>query len=143
MNLAAIRETFLNGGYYRVDIDTKVSVLALNTVMYLFKNYGIPYQGTQQWDQLTWLEKQLQEAPADHRFILASHIYLGIKFEDFKYSNVWNVSLPYAKRFTSLLVKHHEKILLHITGHDHHADIRYHQGMIPEDLLEPGTLEYI
>jgi len=126
MNLIAMRETFLNGGYYRVDIDPKVSVLALNTVMYLFKNYGIPYQGNQQMDQLNWLEKQLQESPADHKFILASHIYLGIKFEAFRFRDVWNVTLPYAKRFTSILVKYHEKILVHISGHDHHADIRYH-----------------
>ena len=44
---------------------------------------------------------------------------------------------------TSLLVKYHDRILVHITGHDHHSDIRYHIGLIPEDLLEPGTLEYI
>ena len=43
MNLNEIWRTFLNGGYYRVDVDPKLSVLALNTVMYLFKNRGIPY----------------------------------------------------------------------------------------------------
>ena len=43
MNLTAIRPTFMNGGYYRVDIDPKLSVLALNTVMYLFKNKGMLY----------------------------------------------------------------------------------------------------
>ena len=53
------------------------------------------------------------------------------------------MSLPYAKRMTSLLVKYHDRILVHATGHDHHSDIRYHIGPIPEDLLEPGTLEYI
>ena len=53
------------------------------------------------------------------------------------------MSLPYAKRMTSLLVKYHDRILVHATGHDHHSDIRYHIGAIPEDLLEPGTLEYI
>jgi predicted phosphodiesterase len=43
INLTAIRPTFMNGGYYRVDINPKLSVLALNTVMYLFKNKGMQY----------------------------------------------------------------------------------------------------
>ena len=47
MNLNEVWRTFLNGGYYRVDLDSKLSVLALNTVMYLYKNRGIPYQGNQ------------------------------------------------------------------------------------------------
>jgi hypothetical protein len=41
MDLKTIKSTFLNGGYYRVDLDAKLSVLALNTVMYLFKNRGV------------------------------------------------------------------------------------------------------
>ena len=59
MNLTAIKPTFLNGGYYRVDINPKLSVLALNTVMYLYKNKGMPYEGTQLLDQLNWIEDQL------------------------------------------------------------------------------------
>lgn len=43
MNLTEIRPTFMNGGYYRVDVNPKLSVLALNTVMYLFKNKGMLY----------------------------------------------------------------------------------------------------
>ncbi len=41
MNLTAVNETFMNGGYYRVDLNDKLSVLALNTVMYLWKNEGM------------------------------------------------------------------------------------------------------
>jgi hypothetical protein len=41
MNLTRVNETFMNGGYYRVDINPKLSVLALNTVMYLAKNKGM------------------------------------------------------------------------------------------------------
>lgn len=43
MNLTSINETFMHGGYYRVDINKKLSVLALNTVMYIYKNYGMEY----------------------------------------------------------------------------------------------------
>jgi hypothetical protein len=46
MNLTQNRETFLRGGYYRVDLSPKLSVLALNTVMYLAKNKGMSEQGT-------------------------------------------------------------------------------------------------
>jgi len=42
-----INQTFLNGGYYRVDLNNKLSVLALNTVMYLWKNKGMKEQGNQ------------------------------------------------------------------------------------------------
>jgi len=40
LNLTSIRPTFLKGGYYRVDLTPKLTVLALNTVMYLYKNMG-------------------------------------------------------------------------------------------------------
>lgn len=50
-NMSAVNHhTFHKGGYYRVDITPKLSVLALNTVMYLFKNQGFHEQGTQQTD---------------------------------------------------------------------------------------------
>lgn len=34
----AIKKTFLNGGYYRVDLSDTVSVLALNSLYYNSKN---------------------------------------------------------------------------------------------------------
>jgi len=40
LNLKSILPTFMAGGYYRVDLSPKLSVLALNTVMYLYKNNG-------------------------------------------------------------------------------------------------------
>jgi hypothetical protein len=46
LNLTSILPTFLAGGYYRVDLSPKLSVLALNTVMYLYKNLGTLEQGT-------------------------------------------------------------------------------------------------
>ena len=43
MNLTDVKRTFMNGGYYRVDINPNLTVMALNTVMYLFKNEGIEF----------------------------------------------------------------------------------------------------
>jgi hypothetical protein len=42
MNLPEVWNTFIHGGYYRVDLSPTTSVLALNTVMYIFKNRGVP-----------------------------------------------------------------------------------------------------
>ena len=37
-NIDEIKTTFLNGGYYRVDINDQVSVLSLNTLLFANKN---------------------------------------------------------------------------------------------------------
>lgn len=37
-DLASIQETFLDGGYYRLDLNPKLSVLALNTLMWNTRN---------------------------------------------------------------------------------------------------------
>ena len=37
-NLDLIRRTFLNGGYYRVDLTSQMSFLGLNTLMFNYKN---------------------------------------------------------------------------------------------------------
>ena len=81
MNLTSIRETFMKGGYYRVDLSDKLSVLALNTVMYLFKNMGIDEQGTQLDDQIEWLEDNLWNSEPERKFIITCHVYFGVKFE--------------------------------------------------------------
>lgn len=47
INFDQARKTFLNAGYYRVDLSPKLSVLALNTVVYLDKNRGMDEQGKQ------------------------------------------------------------------------------------------------
>ena len=39
VNIEAVKTTFMNGGYYRVDVSKSVSILALNTLHYNSKNY--------------------------------------------------------------------------------------------------------
>ena len=36
--LTSIKSTFMNGGYYRIDIDENIAVLAINSLMYNSKN---------------------------------------------------------------------------------------------------------
>ena len=37
-NIGDIKNTFMNGGYYRVDIDSQLSVLAVNSLYFNKKN---------------------------------------------------------------------------------------------------------
>lgn len=80
-NLDQIRTTFLNGGYYRVDLSPKVSFLGLNTLMFNRKNNN-SLDGNQVQDQLAWIEMQFYTAEPDRQFILSNHIYPGAKVED-------------------------------------------------------------
>ena len=80
-NLSKTNYTFRKGGYYRVDISPKLSILALNTVMYLFKNKGMEFQGTQLSDQLDWIETNLWHSEPERKFILTCHVYFGVKYE--------------------------------------------------------------
>lgn len=53
-NLSEIKNTMMNGGYYRVDIDSKLTILAINTLYFNTKN-DATNQGTEAQDQLDWI----------------------------------------------------------------------------------------
>jgi hypothetical protein len=52
--LASVKQTFMFGGYYRVDLDDKLAFLALNT-LYLNKKNNATLQTTEASGQLSWL----------------------------------------------------------------------------------------
>jgi hypothetical protein len=139
--LTANKETFFKGGYYRIDLSPKLSVLALNTVYYLEKNKGFAEQGKVPMEQLEWLESNLWNSEPDRKFILTCHIYFGVKFED-TLKPLWtNASdFYYRQKFLSIVVRYVDKIIIQINGHDHHADLRYHKGLIP-DFLSVSELD--
>lgn len=56
--LDEIKKTLMYAGYYRVDVDSKLSILALNTVYFNKKN-DVFYQGNEIADQLAWMREQL------------------------------------------------------------------------------------
>jgi 3',5'-cyclic AMP phosphodiesterase CpdA len=88
LDTSAIKKTFMNGGYYRVDLSKSVSVLALNTLYYNKKND--PTQMTTEGaDQFNWLTEQLANAEDSRKFILTSHIYPGSKYVQ-KEKELWN-----------------------------------------------------
>jgi hypothetical protein len=56
-NNASIQETFMQGGFYRYDISSTVSVLVLNSMYYLIDNDETP-EGDVPQTQLDWLKLQ-------------------------------------------------------------------------------------
>jgi hypothetical protein len=56
--LSSIEKTFKYGGYYRLDIDSKLSVLAINT-LYLNKKNDFLKQETEAEDIIAWMKTQL------------------------------------------------------------------------------------
>ncbi len=76
--LASIEKTFKEAGYYRVDIDDKLSVIAFNTLYMNNRNIATK-QGNEGQDQLDWLADTLSKANG-RRFIITNHMYPGAKF---------------------------------------------------------------
>ncbi|CDW83200.1 UNKNOWN [Stylonychia lemnae] len=122
--LSEIQNTFLDGGYYRVDLSEKISMLMINTLMYN-KNNDPANQGDQLEDQFAWLEKQFMTAEHDRKFIISNHIYPGSKQEQIP-AKLWHSN--YTSDFIEILLKYNDKILLEVSGHDHISDLRYNHG---------------
>ena len=78
---SSLRQTFLTGGYYRVSLSSKLTLLVLNTVYYsvtVKSQYRTPLFEKTAEGQLTWLAEQLADAEKDgKRAIIAGHVPPG------------------------------------------------------------------
>lgn len=141
-NLAEIKKTFLNGGYYRVDVDSKLSVLSTNTLYFNSKNDD-SNQGSEADDQLSWLKSQLSNAESGRKFIITNHIYAGAKY-DSKSKDLFKSD--YNTQYFDLLLKYADRIVIEVSSHDHFADVRYHsdsssgsdKSFFHNTLISPG-----
>lgn len=77
-----IYKTFIEGGYYRVDLTEDLSVLSLNTLYFDSERSMELDSGKRGYQQMEWLRQQLGEE-SNRKFIIASHIYAGTRYEDF------------------------------------------------------------
>ena len=124
-DLAQWNQTFMQGGYYRVDLSPKISILALNTLTFNVKTLEQNADPANATIQLDWLEQALNSSELDRRFILTFHIYAG--------TQVWNNSkglwdqwnANYTSRYSQIIRDNHEKVILEVAGHDHVGDLRY------------------
>jgi hypothetical protein len=57
--LPQMNETFMQGGYYRVDLDNGLSLLSLNTLIFNINLRGEYEQPEEAMKQLDWLETNL------------------------------------------------------------------------------------
>ncbi|CDW74027.1 UNKNOWN [Stylonychia lemnae] len=122
-NFGTIKSTMLKGGYYRADIDSTLSVMAVNTLYFNEKN-DISQQGNDAQDHITWIRDQFTQNP-QRRFIVTNHIYPGAKYVgDSKDLFVDGFN----DQFFSILYEFRNQIVLEVSAHDHFADVRYHSN---------------
>jgi hypothetical protein len=87
---------------------------------------------------MDWIEDNLWKSEPDRKFILTCHVYFGVKFEEGLKKQWTDIKdFYYRRRFLSILVRYVDKIIIQINGHDHHADLRYHKGVLPDFLTIP------
>jgi hypothetical protein len=91
-DLEEMRETFMQGAYYRTKIDDHLHVLALNTLAYNVED--VSSDKDLKDGQLSWFEAQLVNAAENDKFIISSHIYETVGNEsshnEFSYEYLWN-----------------------------------------------------
>lgn len=115
----------MEGGYYRVDLNDKVSVLALNTMYWDSERIPEIKTAPKGKEQMEWFKEQLREAKeedSDRMFIPISHIYPGARYKEFE---LW-LSEP-AEQYFNILKEYKERIIMEISGHDHFSSLRVHK----------------
>jgi hypothetical protein len=68
----------------------------------------------------------LSTAESHRKFIIVNHIYYGAQQKDGKAKALWNEEYTY--RFGLILERYADKIIIELSGHEHAADVRYHEG---------------
>lgn len=116
--VAAAYNTFKLGGYYRIDVNEWLSVLALNTLYFdSVRSPDLDTEGIGK-KQLAWFEEQLATG-GDRKFMPIFHVYAGGRYNSFA---LWNRKPNEA--YFKILSKYRSKILLEVGGHDHFASLR-------------------
>jgi hypothetical protein len=119
---AETHSTFLNGGYYSYLLSENVTVLSMNTLIFNSRDILIEKESV---DMLNWVEKMLSTGKPNMKYVFTYHVYPASRYYD-KPMALWHhrFSTPFIK----LMEKYRHIILIEISGHDHVADLRYHQG---------------
>lgn len=89
-NDSHIKTTFLDGGYFRYDVNDQISVLVLDTMYYMIDN-DQKSEGSTPNTQFDWLNLQLELAKgSSKKFIISFHVYAGARY---KYDDQWTTSM--------------------------------------------------
>ena len=113
-----------------------MSVLSMNSIAFSVKD-NQTFQAGQQYYQLQWLEEQLSTAEKWRKFIITNHIYYGSQLKDEKVKALW--TSDYTRSFAQILERYADKVVIEISGHEHVADVRYHNGSVFSSSLTNNT----
>lgn len=122
-NLGRIRETFFNGGYYRLDINGQLSVVGLNTLYYSKKNYAEndPVAANDQLDWLTNVLEDIKNNEPLRKIIFTCHVQPGYKYEG-SATREWNDT--FVQKFNDILLNYDDQIVGGICSHTHLSSVR-------------------
>ena len=92
----------MDGGYYKIDVNDKLSLLAFNTLEYN-KDQLASQIGPEAENQFKWLENNLKDT--SKKFVIFDHIYAGgrIKHDtSSKMQDLWGTD--YKNRYFEMLL---------------------------------------
>lgn len=117
---AQAKATFMNGAYFRADINDKLSVLSINSLLVSDRLDVQDKIGNEAAQQFAWLENNLQDTRGGRKFILQEHMYAGGKLSHSTKKNVGNNwTKANSEKFINLWLKYKNNIVIELGGHDH------------------------
>ena len=135
-----VQSTFLEGGYYTVNLGGNLSLMSMNT-MYYNKDAEEDWLGPAVQDQQNWIENNLKSG---RNYVLLDHIYAGARFKHDtteKPSELWYTK--FNDWYFDLMDTYKSKIVIEIAGHDHFQDVRTFyratKGAIRNLIVAPGV----
>jgi len=122
LDLASIKTTLTNGGYYRADISPTLSILSVNSMYFDFNDNSL-HNGEQVLVN-NWFEYELSLAKTEGRkVIITAHVYAGSRYGA---EELWHDT--YLVEYFENLRNYHDQVVIEVVGHDHYADLRYHSS---------------
>ncbi len=134
-NLAEIRSTFLDGGFYRVDFSDELSIFSMNTV-YFTKGNDDTTDPAAAMNQMNWLRAHLASIKTNEpnrKAIITYHVLPGYKYNGGA-SKLWDES--YVVEFDDILQEYNSVILTVVTAHTHSHSIRAYKQESKQGLFE-------
>ena len=115
------KQSMLEGGYFRMRVSKRLSVISLNT-LYLSTRNDFRSQCGEAERMLIWLRNELEEEKdATHGFIISFHIFPGLYYPGYDQQFFYD---PYVAIYKQIVKQNRHKIILQIGAHTHWADVR-------------------
>jgi hypothetical protein len=116
---SGVRNTFMQGGFYRVDLAEGVSVLSLNSILLNSKNSE--KETASELLQRQWLEDQLSNTNDSSRFFLHMHIPPGQWWQTDQ-TDYWRDEI--LDSYLALFAKYQNRIIMLLSAHAHPGEVR-------------------